>query len=102
MATPKVVYLEWVDAVADLGWEANCKAELHHCHTVGYIVDETKEAICIAATWSTTMSNARMHIPKAWIIKRKALNFEDKQRKTKRKTAPAVDQGSNNQGVQPQ
>jgi hypothetical protein len=102
VATPKLVYLEWVDAVADLGWEANCKAELHHCHTVGFIVDETKDAICIAATWSITMSNARMHIPKAWITKRKAINLETKQRKTKGKAAPAMDQGPDHQGVQPQ
>ena len=100
VATPKLVYLEWVDAVADLGWEANCKAELHHCHTVGFIVDETKDAICIAATWSITMSNARMHIPKALITKRKAINLETKQRKTKRKTASAMDQGPDHQGVQ--
>ena len=101
VATPKLVYLEWVDAVADLGWEANCKAELHHCHTVGYIIDETKDAICVAATWSLTMSNARMHIPKAWITKRKVLKLEDKQRKAKRKAAPAVDEGSDPEGVQP-
>ena len=102
VATPKLVYLEWVDAVADLGWEANCKAELHHCHTVGYIIDETKDAICVAATWSLTMSNARMHIPKAWITKRKVIKLEDKQRKAKGKAAPAVDEGSNLEGVQPQ
>ena len=102
VAAPKLVYLEWVDAVADLGWEADVKASLHECHTVGYIIDETKDAICVAATWSKTMSNARMHIPKAWIVKRKVLNFEDKQRKAKRKTASAVDQGSNPEGVQPQ
>ena len=77
VAAPKLVYLEWVDAVADLGWEADVKASLHECHTVGYIIDETKDAICVAATWSKTMSNARMHIPKAWIVKRKVLNFED-------------------------
>ena len=40
------------DAVADLGWEADVKASLHECHTVGYIIDETKDAICVAATWS--------------------------------------------------
>lgn len=102
VATPKLVYLEWVDAVADLGWESDCKASLHECHTVGYVIDETKDAICVAATWSRTMSNARMHIPKAWIKKRKVLNFEDKQRKAKRKAAPAVDEGSNLEGVQPQ
>ena len=92
VATPKLVYLEWVDAVADLGWEADVKVALHPCHTVGYIIDETKEGICVAATWSKTMSNARMHIPKAWIIKRKAITIENKQRKTERKTTPAMDQ----------
>ena len=102
VATPKLVYLEWVDAVADLGWEAGCKAELHNCHTVGYIIDETKDAICVAATWSLTMSNARMHIPKAWIKKRKVINLETKQRKEQRKATTTVDQGSDNQGVQPQ
>lgn len=92
VATPKLVYLEWVDAVADLGWEDNVKASLHDCHTVGFIIDETKDAVCVAATWSRTMSNARMHIPKAWIKKRKVLSIENKQRKTERKAAPAVDQ----------
>ena len=92
VATPKLVYLEWVDAVADLGWESDVKVALHPCHTVGYIIDETKDGICVAATWSKTMSNARMHIPKAWIIKRKAITIENKQRKTERKTAPAMDQ----------
>ena len=93
MAAPAIIYVEWVDAVADLGWEDGIKATLHECHTVGYLIDETKDALCIASTWSKTMTNARMHIPKAWIKKRKTLSIENKQRKTKRKTAPAVDQG---------
>jgi len=99
VATPKLVYLEWVDAVADLGWEANCKAELHHCHTVGYIIDETKDAICVAATWSLTMSNARMHIPKAWITKRKVINLETKQRKKQRKVTTTMDEGQDTADV---
>jgi hypothetical protein len=36
-------------------------------------------------------SNARMHIPKSWITKRKVINRENKQRKAKGKTATAVD-----------
>ena len=102
VATPKLVYLEWVDAVADLGWEENVKACLHECHTVGYIIDETKDAIVVAATWSKTMSNARMHIPKAWIIKRKVINLETKQRKEQRKATTTMDQGPTSDGVQPQ
>ena len=49
MATTKpVIYVEWVDAVADAGWATSPKAETHPCVTVGFLVDETKEAICIA------------------------------------------------------
>jgi hypothetical protein len=62
--------------VADSGWEAKTKAEIHHCITVGYLVDETDEAICLASTWSIDQTNARMHIPKAWIKNRKVLASE--------------------------
>ena len=99
MDTPKLVYVEWVDAVADLGWEADVKVSLHECHTVGYVIDETKDAICIAATWSKTMSNARMHIPKAWIVKRKVINLENKQRKKQGKVATTVDTGYNSENL---
>ena len=71
MATsPKIVQVSWIDAVADVGWEAKTKAEIHHCITVGYLVDETDEALCLASTWSIDQTNARMHIPKAWIKNR--------------------------------
>lgn len=77
MATsPKIIQLTWIDAVADSGWEAKTKAEIHHCITVGYLVDETDEAICLASTWSIDQTNARMHIPKAWIKNRKVLSNE--------------------------
>jgi uncharacterized protein YqfA (UPF0365 family) len=77
MATsPKIIQLTWIDAVADSGWETKTKAEIHHCITVGYLVDETEEAICLASTWSIDQTNARMHIPKAWIKNRKVLANE--------------------------
>ena len=77
MATsPKIIQVSWIDAVADVGWEAKTKAEIHHCITVGYIVDETDEALCLASTWSIDQTNARMHIPKAWIKNRKVLSNE--------------------------
>lgn len=78
-STPKIVQVTWIDAVADVGWEAKTKAEIHHCITVGYVVDETDEALCLASTWSIDQTNARMHIPKAWIKNRKVLAHENEQ-----------------------
>jgi len=74
--TPKIIQVSWIDAVADVGWEGKTKAEIHHCITVGYLVDETDEALCLASTWSVDQTNARMHIPKAWIKNRKVLSSE--------------------------
>jgi hypothetical protein len=74
MATsPKIIQVSWIDAVADVGWEEKTKANIHHCITVGYLIDETDEALCLASTWSIDQTNARMHIPKAWIKNRKVL-----------------------------
>ena len=93
MATPCITYIEWVDAVADVGWEAQTKAEIHPCISIGFVIDETPEAICLALTWSHNQTNARMHIPKAWIKNRKKVNLETKQRKKQRKAITTVDQG---------
>jgi len=69
-------YVQWVDAVSDHGWESNSKAETHPCLSIGFIVDETKDAICLAAAISHEQSNSRIHIPKGWIksIKRVTLD----------------------------
>ena len=91
MATTKpVIYVEWVDAVADAGWATNPKAEIHPCVTVGYLVDESKDALCIASTISINDTNARMHIPKAWIKNKRRVVIETKQRKSKRKRGAAA------------
>jgi len=63
------IYIEWVDAVADAGWEETKKPELHDCFTLGFIVAEDKDAICVAAAISKKESNAKINIPKAWIKK---------------------------------
>lgn len=76
MATSPIIQVSWIDAVADSGWEEKTKAEIHHCITVGFLVDETDEAICIASTWSHNQTNARIHIPKAWIQNRKVIASE--------------------------
>ena len=77
MATAKIVQVEWIDAVADSGWEDKVKAQIDKCITVGFLIDETDEAICIASTVSIDHNNARMHIPKAWIKNRKVLGDEN-------------------------
>jgi hypothetical protein len=91
MDTPSVIIqLRWIDAVADAGWEEKTKAEIHHCVTVGFLVDETDEALCIASTWSHNQTNARIHIPKAWIKDRKVLSNENTISKSQRKKPTKV------------
>ena len=51
---------------------------------------EEADALCIASTVSKEDSNARMHIPKAWIKKRKVIKVETPVRKSKRKKTTAV------------
>ena len=71
-----IVYVQWVDAVSDCGWDEESKAEVHPCLSIGFIVDETPDAICLAAAISHEQSNCRIHIPKGWIksIKRVTLD----------------------------
>jgi hypothetical protein len=92
--TTKLVVVKWVDAVSDGGWEEDEKPDVHEVVTAGFIVSETKDAICIASTVSGTFTNARMHIPKAWIKSRKVIKLETKQCKSKRKKASTVGKGS--------
>lgn len=96
--TPKVIQVVWIDAVADSGWESKTKAEVHLCTTVGYLVDETDEALCVASTWSIDQTNARMHIPKAWIKNRKVLANENTLLPKVQRTAPAK-RGKKNMSV---
>lgn len=78
LATAKLIYVEWVDAVSDGGWEDDVKVDIHAVKTVGFLIAETKDGICLASTISGDNSNARMHIPKAWIVKRKVIKLEQK------------------------
>jgi hypothetical protein len=94
--TPKVILVEWIDAVCSAGWEIESKPELHPCTTLGYLITEDAEAVVIASTLSLGSNNARMVIPKAWIKKRKEIKIETPKRKSKRKAAPAVGEGQAN------
>lgn len=62
-----IAYVQWVDAVSDSGWETDVKVDVHPCLSIGFIVDETSDAICLAAVISHDQSNSRIHIPKQWI-----------------------------------
>lgn len=99
LATAKVVYVEWVDAVGDAGWGVAVEPELHPCQTIGYLVGETKKAVLIASTISKDSTTCRMHIPKAWITNRRTINIETKQRQGKRQKSTAVGKGSTNSEV---
>lgn len=90
LVTAPIVFLQWVDAVADVEWQENVKAEVHLCHTIGWIIDETEDAICVANTVSMESSNARMHIPKQWIKSKKEINIETKFSQSEGKNIPAV------------
>lgn len=67
---PPLVYVEWVDAVANAGWEKKAPP-LALCPAAGFLIEETKEHIVLAVTVSADEHNASMTIPKAWIKKRR-------------------------------
>jgi hypothetical protein len=71
------IYLEWNDAVAEADWEEVTEATLFRCKTLGFVVAENDEAICVAAVVSEAdrQSNAKIHIPKAWITLEKRLKM---------------------------
>lgn len=97
---PEIVYIEWWDAVSEAGWETVEKAEAHPVLSIGFLVAEDDNAICIAAAISDDQSNSRMQIPKGMIskMKRVRLNkFLDIRRKqSKPKAQKQKEENSNN------
>ena len=72
---PEIVYIEWVDALSDCGWEDDVKPNVHPVLSMGFVVSEDDSAICIAAALSHEQSNSRLHIPKGWITKMKRVRL---------------------------
>jgi len=97
---PEIVYIEWLDAVSESGWETIEKAEAHPVLSIGFVVAEDDNAICIAAAISYDQSNSRMQIPKGMItkVKRVRLNrFLDIRRKqSKPKVQKPKEENSSN------
>ena len=61
------------------------------CKTVGFVVYEDAEQIELAGTITEGMCNNSITIPKKMLTKRKAINFENKQRKKQRSAIAKVD-----------
>ena len=97
----RVTLVYWRDAVEDVGCDDNVKSELHDCTSIGFIIDETKDALTLANTISQDQSNCRIHIPKKWIQKRKDMKLENKQQKRQRKKSTTMGKRLNNRQVQP-
>jgi hypothetical protein len=71
---PKLMYVEWVDAVADVGWDYEVEAtKISLIQSVGWLVKENKDEIVLAADYSEGDTNRRMAIPKSWIRNKKVL-----------------------------
>jgi hypothetical protein len=88
--TTKLVLVEWLDALAQGEWH-EAKREDLKCKSVGFVVFEDDEQIELAGTITVGMCNNSITIPKKMLTKVKEIKLENKLRKTKRKTTPAVD-----------
>ena len=72
----KVLYVEWVDASSNSGWEkASDIVGIHRCRSVGFLVKEDKTQVVLAACVSGDECNANIAIPKEWIKKRKVIKL---------------------------
>ena len=74
-----VEYIKWIDAVASTGWAPKSTGfPIQICHSVGVVIEDTKEHIALAGSWGETQHgepdvNCVISIPKAWIKQRKKL-----------------------------
>ena len=95
-----IAYVQWVDALSDSGWETEAKVDVHPCLSIGFLVDETEEGICLAAALSYEQSNSRIHIPKHWIKSMKKVTLDKfltiGRKPLKRKVPKLKEENSNN------
>ena len=93
LVSTKLVLVEWLDALAQGEWH-EAKREDLRCKSIGFVVFEDDEQIELAGTITEGMCNNSITIPKRMITKRKEIKLEATVRKSKRKKAAAVVQGS--------
>lgn len=87
MSKPKLIYLEWIDAIGNsrwftsseaLDWAKNCEWMIRE---VGWLIYEDDKILCFASSWKvadeyTGEQFGQLHqIPKAWIRNRKMLKI---------------------------
>lgn len=89
LATPKLVLIEWLDALAQGEWH-EAKREDLACKSVGYVVYEDDEQIELAGTITHGMCNNSITLPKRMILKRKEIKVETTVSKGKRKKPAEV------------
>lgn len=83
---PKLVYIEWCDALSNSSWRSREEAEEWGdtdnwiVRNVGWLLKETKEYILFSSRWNVESKYSDeqwgllQKIPKTWIRKRKVLN----------------------------
>lgn len=98
MATPKLILIEWLDALAQGEWH-EAKREDLACTSVGYLVYEDDEQIELAGTITHGMCNNSITLPKRMILKRKELKVETTIRKGKRKKPAKVGEGQDTSNI---
>lgn len=96
-----IFVVKWKDACASAGWVEKTSPELSDCISVGFVVAEDEHALVLTQTVSAPVHNGTITIPKNWIVSKRKITIEDKQRKAKRKTLTAVGKRPNHQEVQP-
>ena len=74
MATPEIWLVEWTDAVGQTGWEELDEDMSMVVYTVGIIVLENEERLCIASSWSDDILGDITHIPIGMVNARRRLN----------------------------
>jgi len=75
----KLYWVKWVDATMSSGWMPAKDYEVvpNYIESVGWVIKETKDYICLALSWSTLNQIADvMEIPKRWIKGKKRLHLK--------------------------
>lgn len=98
MGSPKLFYIEWLDALAQGEWHEPKKEDLH-CKTIGFIVYEDEQQIELAGTITDGMCNNSITLPKQMILKRKEVKLETTIRKSKRKKPAEVGKGQDTSDI---
>lgn len=73
----KINYVYWIDSSSRSGWNDRPTKDwtMHdlECHSVGWVIQETKELLVIAQSYSNDQHGDIMAIPKSQIKKRKII-----------------------------